>query len=242
MTETSDPFVHHPVLRNMIVPPEESFFRTFDPTELDEEMKRQGRENWRYPDETREAIRREALAGRWDRDLWVFAYGSLMWNPGFHFREVRRARIHGYHRAFCLYDIGGARGSQDAPGLMAALDEGHHCDGLVFRIAADVLDRETAILFRREMLTGSYRTAYVAAETGPGPVEPLTFVANHDSERIRPDLTRAEQVRFIATGTGRRGSSLEYLENLAEHFSALGIDDPDVFGLLDEVTAWRNAR
>ena len=29
------------------------------------------------------------------QDLWVFAYGSLMWNPGFHFGEVRRACLPG---------------------------------------------------------------------------------------------------------------------------------------------------
>jgi cation transport protein ChaC len=239
MRPASDPFVHHPVLRDRILEPEKSDFRTFDPSSLDEHMRAQGMpEDWRYSDERREAIRRDALAGRLGSDIWVFAYGSLMWNPGFLFEEIRRGRALGYQRAFCLYDIRGARGTRDRPGLMAALDEGDHCNGLAFRIAADIADRETEIIFRREMLAGSYIPAFVPVETDHGRVEALTFVANHASDFIRADITHEERVRFIATGTGRLGSSREYLENLAGHFEALNIDDPHVFGLLEEVRAY----
>ena len=74
--------------------------------------------------EEREATRHEILSGRRDADLWVFAYGSLMWDPAFLFEEVRRADVSGYARRFCLQDEIGGRGSRDAPGLMSALDRG----------------------------------------------------------------------------------------------------------------------
>nr|WP_281435946.1 gamma-glutamylcyclotransferase [Oricola nitratireducens] len=196
-------------------------------------------ETWRYSDARREEIRREALEGRLSEDLWVFAYGSLMWNPAFLFAEVRRGRVDGYERSFCLKDTRGARGNSERPGLMAALDKADgHCNGLAYRIEARIADHETEILFRREMLSGSYVPAFVPVDTDHGTVEALTFVANHDSANIRTDIAHEDRVCFIATGSGRLGTSLEYLENLASHFEALKIDDPHVFGLLAEVRAW----
>ena len=35
-------------------------------------------------------------------DVWFFAYGSLMWDPGFRPAEVRPALLHGWHRRFCV--------------------------------------------------------------------------------------------------------------------------------------------
>jgi len=240
MTEAADPFVHHPVLRSRIIEPEKSRFRTFEPSDLDAEMKARGMpDNWRYSDEDREALRKTALAGREGQDIWVFAYGSLMWNPAFLFAEVRHGRIEGYARSFCLYDVRGGRGTPERPGLMAALDTGDHCDGLVFRIAADLVEAESRILFKREMLMGSYVPEFVGCETRAGTVEALAFVANHDTPQIRTDIAHEDKVRFIASGSGRLGTSREYLENLANHFEALDIDDEEVFGLLKDVRAWR---
>ena len=58
-------------------------------------------ENWRLSDAEREATRAGVLA-RKGRDLWVFAYGSLMWDPGIHIVEIRTATLAGFHRSFCL--------------------------------------------------------------------------------------------------------------------------------------------
>ena len=106
------------------------------------------------------------------------------------------------------------------------------------RIAADLIEAESRILFKREMLMGSYVPGFVSCETGLGAVEALTFVANHAAPHIRTDIPHADKVRYIATGTGRLGSSREYLENLADQFEALDIDDPEVFGLLKDVRAF----
>ena len=76
------------------------------------------------------------------KDLWVFAYGSLIWDPGFPFEEARPALLRGYHRAFCLYSTR-YRGTPERPGLVLGLDRGGACRGVAFRVpgrhAAEVL-------------------------------------------------------------------------------------------------------
>lgn len=233
-------FRHHPGLARMIQDPESSFFRDFLPADMDERMRGMGRPpDWRRTDEEREATRHAALAGRAERDLWVFAYGSLMWDPALIFDEVRRATVIGHHRGMVLYDRFGARGSPEAPGLMAALVAGGTCEGVAFRIAADRVDRETEILWRREMIAHAYIPTFLPARTAQGEIEVLAFVADPTAETIRLDLTRAETVRCIATGEGIRGSSYDYLRNVLDHFAELRIEDPELAALMAEVKRLR---
>jgi glutathione-specific gamma-glutamylcyclotransferase len=238
MTPIPDPYIHHPSLRGKITDPVTSFFRSFKPSDLDERMKAIGRpDNWRHSDEELEEARLSFLKGRLDQDLWIFAYGSLMWDPAFHFAEVRRGRISGYARRFILKDTFGARGTPEMPGLMAALDEGPGCEGLVFRIAGSEAKHESGYLWRRELIAYAYKPVFAKVTTDFGEVEALTVIANHDSDYICPDLTREEQVRYMATGVGFLGTSLTYIENIAAHFAALGIHDLEVEELLSEAHA-----
>lgn len=242
MTFDPDPYIHHPALRGKITDPLTSFFRNFKPSDLDARMKEIGRpDNWRHSDEELESARLTFLKGRLDKDLWIFAYGSLMWDPAFRFAEVRRGRVSGYARRFILKDTIGARGTPETPGLMAALDEGPGCEGLAFRIAGDEAKHESGMFWRRELIAYSYKPAIAIVETDFGPLEALTVIANRASEFIRPELTREEQVRYIATGKGFLGTSLQYVENIAAHFAALGIEDSEVSELLEEARAFAAA-
>ena len=235
MPEISNPFAWHPELRALISDPLASFFRSFRPEDLDDRMRQIGAPaDWRRSDVERDDSRARTLAGHYNSDLWIFAYGSLMWDPAIRFEEVRHARIHGFARRFCLKDTLGGRGTPEEPGLMAALDQGHGCDGLVFRVAKEQLEEETEILWRREMLGHSYRPIFARADTAQGTVDALAFVANRSAGQICPHLSRSEQVRYIATGKGFLGTSLQYIENLAAHFNALGINDEDVTTLLED--------
>src|SRR5262249_60117835 len=101
---------------------------------------------------------------------WVYGYGSLMWDPGFHFAEIRLAEVEGYQRRFTLKtEI--ARGSRARPALMLSLErQPGRCQGLAFRIAADMAEGESMILWRREMLAGGYCPAMVSMTTPQGPV------------------------------------------------------------------------
>jgi cation transport protein ChaC len=241
MTTGRDPFHHHPELRAEISDPLESFFRSFSTDRLVEKTQELGMPVWWYSDEDREALRAAALRDRPAGDLWVFAYGSLMWDPAIRFAEVRRAHVRDYARRFILKDIYGARGTAEAPGLMAALDAGGGCDGLAFRIARERVDEETEVLWRREQVGPAYRAVFVDASIAGHEVKALAFVADHDAELIDATLTREEQIRFLATGTGFAGSSMDYLRNVQEKLAALGIDDADVDDLLRDARSYLTA-
>ncbi|MGP6088108.1 gamma-glutamylcyclotransferase [Antarctobacter jejuensis] len=235
-----DPYRHHPNLRPLITPPEESRFMDFHPDKVRTMAREHGLPtDWIMEDAERDADRAATMQGRWDRDLWVFGYGSLMWDPGIRFSEVRRAHAPATARRFILCDVNGARGTHDAPGLMAALDEGDGCHGLVFRIPVARLESETFSLWSRERIAHAYLCTFIEVHTEDGPVEALAFMANHERDSIRGDLTHEEQVHLIATGQGIIGSSAAYLESLAEHLAEFDIRDAEVMRLLDDVRARR---
>lgn len=239
MEESIDPFAHHPELRDQIGDPLQSFFRSFTTAVLAARMEQMGLPlGWWHPDEEREAIRAQTLAGRRDADLWVFAYGSLMWDPGVRFAEVRRAHVPGYARRFILKDLYGARGTFERPGLMAALDKGPGCEGLLFRIAREDIEQETEVLWRREQIGPAYKAVFVEAHTPDRTIEALTFVADHDAEMIDAGLTRERQIEYVATGKGFAGTSMDYLRNVHQKFAVLGIDDEEVTGLLRDAEAY----
>lgn len=238
MTGTPDPFAHHPELRGRIADTATSFFRDFDIEDVIRTNPHlEDIRPWMHTDTQREAIRAAALAGH-DGDLWVFAYGSLMWDPALHFAEVRRAHVAGYARQFILVDEKGARGTLEAPGLMAALDAGDGCEGLAFRIEAAAVQTETEILFRRELAGPGYVPAFVPARIGGTETPALTFLADAKSPDIRADIPRNDQVRYIATGTGFLGTSRDYLANIVSHFALLGIEDAHCEDLLRDVDAF----
>lgn len=160
--------------------------------------------------------------GRHD-GVWVFAYGSLIWNPTFRFRERRVARIAGWQRAFCLAAVGG-RGTPEEPALMLGLVEGGTCAGVAFRIAEEEIATELDLLWRREMITGSYIPRWVALE-GLG-VSAITFTINPDSPAYAPPAGAEETARRIAVARGPMGSAAEYFCNTREGLRAEGIGDP----------------
>lgn len=242
MTIPDSAFRHHPGLKNLIRDPAKSFFRDLDLEELDVRMAERGAQMpWRRPDEEREAMRVGFLDGH-EGPVWVFAYGSLMWDPAIVFDEVRRAQMQGYSRSMCLVDTRGARGSAEAPGLMAGLTEGGVCDGLAFRIPADQVEDETERLWRREMIAHAYYAAFGEAETIQGPVKAICFVADPTSDQIDTDLSYAQQVQYIATGEGMLGTSYEYLENTLIQFDAMKVDDPALRALFRDVQQARGGR
>lgn len=234
MSTPKDPFCHLPHLRPMIAEPGGSRYRSMDMSEMDQAMREAGYpDSWRRTEAEREATRVEALQGRTGRDLWVFAYGSLMWDPAFHFKEVRTARLTGYHRRFCLRTRLG-RGSFENPGLMAALDHGGACNGLTFRIDRDAIDDETRILWSREMMMLAYDPVVLDVATPQGTVEALAFVINRSSENYLEELPMQEAAGLIARAQGLFGSNLDYLDNLAEHLTQLNIEDAEFSRLHNE--------
>jgi glutathione-specific gamma-glutamylcyclotransferase len=158
------------------------------------------------------------------QDLYVFGYGSLIWNPAFHYAGKHTALLHGWHRRFCLKLFNG-RGTMETPGLMLALDHGGACKGVVFRIAAADVREELGILWRREMYGGAYNARWVNLKTSEGPVRAVTFVINRKHPRYVPEICVDETAKLIATGCGDLGTCREYLENTVQHLAELGLRD-----------------
>jgi glutathione-specific gamma-glutamylcyclotransferase len=189
------------------------------------------------PLEEREAMRRRVLA-EFDtgHDVWIFAYGSLMWNPAFRYAEKRVARVHGYHRAFCHHSRV-ARGTAEYPGLMAGLDRGGSCRGLAYRIARAELECETRILWNRETALPIYKPRVLTISSGRGPLRAIAFVANRASEHYVGRVPLEEQVDRIGRAAGELGSNAEYLFRLVDSLAALGLGDRPIERLRRRVAA-----
>ncbi|WP_353113328.1 gamma-glutamylcyclotransferase [Salinisphaera dokdonensis] len=169
--------------------------------------------------------------------VWVFAYGSLLWNPCVAVAEARRARLYGFHRDFRLQlDYG--RGSPEAPGLMLGLVPGGSCRGMALRLPDNDLDHELLMVWRREMLTGVYKPRWLSLRTADGPVTAIAFVVD-PTHRCHCQLDDPEVVRLLATGHGMLGSSADYLVNTVAHLEAEGIHDSRLEALRARVTRWR---
>jgi cation transport protein ChaC len=157
-------------------------------------------------------------------DIWVFGYGSLMWNPAIHYAERKLATVHGWHRRFCLWMRAG-RGTPERPGLMLALDRGGSCRGVAFRLPPEDAEHELLLLWRREMLSGAYQARWVDAQAADGPVRAIVFVANRRHARFAGVLPDAEVARHVAMATGTLGSCADYLRETVEHLRELGLRD-----------------
>jgi glutathione-specific gamma-glutamylcyclotransferase len=157
-------------------------------------------------------------------DVWVFGYGSLMWNPAFAYAEHCVGVIRGWHRRFCLWMEMG-RGSPANPGLMLALDRGGTCRGVAFRIPAHEARAELLLIWRREMFGTAYLARWTEVRTAHASFPAITFVVNRTDPRYAGRLDDAKAAMHIASASGALGTCAAYLRNTLEHLESLGIRD-----------------
>jgi glutathione-specific gamma-glutamylcyclotransferase len=182
-----------------------------------------------------EASLDEALAGHTPgQDLWVFGYGSLMWNPAFLFAERRLGTVRGWHRRFCLW-LNRGRGSPDCPGLMLALDRGGVCRGIAFRIEAAQARDELLLVWRREMLSGAYLARWVTVASDEGTVRAITFVVNQAHPRYSGRLSEADTAERIVHAAGELGTCLDYFERTVRILRTLQVQDAALDRLEQEI-------
>lgn len=157
--------------------------------------------------------------------LHVFAYGSLMWDPGFTVAATAVARLAGYHRALCILSIRN-RGTPERPGLVVGLKAGGSCVGHVLRVADDDADAALAYLQERELSTNAYLPRHLAVRLADGcRVKALAFVARPDHPQFVSGLSVAEQAALVAQGVGPYGSSLDYLRHVCSALDDRGLPD-----------------
>lgn len=170
----------------------------------------------------------------WDgtSDLWLFGYGSLIWNPGMPAAETVRARVRGYHRGLYLWSRVN-RGTPEQPGLVLALDRGGSCTGMAFRLAGVGARPHLEALWRREMPMGSYRPAWLPCWLSDGRrVDALAFVMRRDvptyTGKLSDDMVKA----VLGCARGRYGTTLDYVCRTVEALRECGMPDRALEALL----------
>jgi cation transport protein ChaC len=168
-------------------------------------------------------------------DTWIFAYGSLMWNPMIEHDLRQVATLHDWHRSFCLHMVVG-RASPERPGRMLALRPGGHTQGVALRLPQATLDEELRVIWIREMVLGSYRPTWARITLDDGTeTHAIAFVADENREQFEPDSRVATVAPLIGTATGRLGSNIEYLLKLHEALNECGLHDAYVEALVSEI-------
>jgi len=182
-------------------------------------------------EEELEATLQHALASPYRTpDVWLFAYGSLVWNPVLDFEERVVATVHGYHRSFCLWSRIN-RGTPERPGLVLGLDRGGRCPGVAYRIPARLAEGELRLLWRREMLLGSYSARWVHATRVGRPFRALAFVVNRQRSGYAGRLPPNQIVETLRHGRGKLGNGIDYLRQTVDGLAAAGIRDPHLLRL-----------
>ena len=176
------------------------------------------------------ALARKPKGAGW----WIFAYGSLLWNPLFPVAEMRPARLRGLHRRFCLWSLA-ARGTPERPGLVLGLERGGSCLGVAMRLPAPLALDELHLLWRREMVVGSYIPRWVTLDAGGRTLTALTFVVRRDHPQYAGKLSLAQQTDVFTCAGGAFGTCADYLERTRVALVAHGIVDPYLEALAVEI-------
>jgi cation transport protein ChaC len=178
----------------------------------------------------------EAIVADWTKNapadgFWVFAIGSLIWNPAYDFVEERVARARGWHRAFCLGWDYRFRGNADQPGLMMALDRGGECTGVAYRLKPETLKESLDM----SMVPSAFPSRWIMVTTEAGPLRALTFAMDRKSGRYVSGLDENALADVLATACGFRGSMCEYLYSTVRQLESLGIHDRHLWRLQEMV-------
>lgn len=162
-------------------------------------------------------------------DLWIFAYGSLIWNPALRISERRVAEIHGWHRSFCL-SMPVGRGTPGQPGLVLGLDRGGVCKGVAYRIDERDITSELPILWKREMLVGGYNPVWadLIGDGGEKFGAAVIFTIDRGHDNYAGGISQQEKVRRLAMAEGSWGSSADYLFRTIGGLREHGIRDAEI--------------
>ena len=194
---------------------------------VDEMIARSGTDLRVLSDEERRLSLEATLAAQpTPGDVWLFGYGSLIWNPAFHYIEREPVLIRGWHRQFCLATPIG-RGTPEHPGLVLGLDRGGSCRGVAFRIARAEAEAELELVWRREMVTGAYVPRWVRLYGSglPHGVPGIAFTINRAAPNYVRPVSEVDTARVIATASGALGSCRDYLFDTIHGLEGFEIHD-----------------
>ena len=159
-----------------------------------------------------------------DTRVWIFAYGSLMWRPGFEHEDVRDAWLHGYHRSLCVYSWV-HRGTKEVPGVVLGLDRGGSCCGWAFRVSAEQEADILEYLDARELVTEVYRRKRLPVTVVGRRVVAWSYVVRREHPQYAGQLAQDRLLDLVRRGVGRSGNCRDYLLSTVGHLEAMGIVD-----------------
>lgn len=170
-----------------------------------------------------------------NQELWLFAYGSLIWNPGISFEEKQSGIVKGWHRSFCM-KLTIARGTVDMPGRMLSLLPSGSSHGLVLKLSNNNFLSELKLIWRREMVGGIYLPQWVNVNLPDGrEITAITFVGNEDSAFFETDDSIDTIKKIISCASGPLGTNKEYLELLYHALKDNSLEDTYIFKLFESI-------
>lgn len=149
--------------------------------------------------------------------LWVFGYGSLVWNPGFEYAESKCGHIDDYSRRFWQgSDV--HRGTSQKLGRVVTLiqETSAKTHGRAFRLK----DEATALAYlgKRESLIGGYTTVitqFYPKDPKENPIPVLVYIALPNNSLFLGSAPLPEVANQIVESKGQCGFNVEYLAKLA---------------------------
>jgi cation transport protein ChaC len=189
-----------------------------------------------HTDSEFDAVVEQLLGEHRPEALWVFAYGSLIWNPEFTFVEQRLATAPGWHRSFCMR-LTRWRGTREFPALMLALDRGGSCNGIVYRLPDLDHFGQLGLLMRREIDANPPTNIprWIKVKTKDGPLLALAFVAAPEGPAYAGRLPLERVAHTLAHAAGHWGSSAQYLFRTVSKLEENGIRDRNLWRIQDMV-------
>jgi glutathione-specific gamma-glutamylcyclotransferase len=183
-------------------------------------------EHIRWSPERIAASLRETLSGRpSSSDVWLFCYGSLIWNPVVHFVEREPATLIGWRRSFTL-GLRSGRASPARHGRMLGLEPGGETRGVAIRFDEESLADELPLVWGREMISGAYRPVWETVNLSDGRrVASLVFVAERTHPYWMEDASVGTVVPVLASASGPLGTNADYVLRLADALTDLRARD-----------------
>ena len=158
--------------------------------------------------------------------MWVFGYGSLMWDGWESTRGCTRRRVAelpGYRRAFNKASVRNW-GTVDhpCPTLNLMEDSSQLCRGVAFEFPDGLAEKIRANLVEREGKSFVLRLLSVSLDEGAR-VDALVPI--YGGKNIIATYDNREIANMLAVATGTMGTGVQYVHGIVQELARLGIDD-----------------